>query len=229
MNETAAFSRDTGPGAPGKDNTHIPGRSYTTHQVEDTGCALCRTEVGYWEHDGTCLYGTEGQRRHYVWTLPPQEIPAKCTICDECLEPFIARGDLELYLDREMLVEGLSDTAIKVLFAEGARWVINSFAEFQQAPLQTSEFILPISAAEIDQIMGFAHMSFGLDDIMSAGKHYAHAALAFGKVLGDPAFEAAAEHYVDVWLHQVDPDIDPETMAEEELLRQMLEASGLEP
>lgn len=82
MIDKSGFSRDTGAGEPGIDNNHIPGRSYSSHQVEDTGCALCRREVGYWEHDGTFLYGTEGQRTQYVWSLLPQQIPAKWTICD---------------------------------------------------------------------------------------------------------------------------------------------------
>jgi len=226
MNDTAAFSRDTGPGAPGMDNNHIPGRSYTSHQVEDTGCALCRTEVGYWEHDGTILYGTEGQGRQYVWTLPPQEIPLKCTICDKCLLPIVSRGDLELYLDDGEIIDGLSKAAIMTLFSKGARTVVNCFSQYQPAHDEISDFIVPLSSGEIDKIMRFADQIYGMDDIELAGKHYGLSALAFGKVIGDPSFDGAAAYYVDVWRTWVDPDLDPEALSEEELLRLLIEANN---
>jgi len=221
------FSKDTGPGTPGVNNEHTPGTYYMSCQVEDTGCGICRTNVGYWEHDGTQLYGTEGQQRSYIWTLSPQDIPAKCTICDECLEPFIARGDLELFTDGNSKVQDLSNIAKKAVFTSGARTIINIFAEVNPMPDTPSDFILPLTAEEINQIMTFANETQGMETVLHAGSHYAMAALAFGKVLGDPSFEAAADYYVDVWIPAQEPDVnDLESYTEEELLRLLLEATN---
>jgi hypothetical protein len=221
------FSRDTGPGEPGIDNTHIPGRSYSSHQVEDTGCALCRREVGYWEHDGTVLYGTEGQRTQYVWALPPQQIPAKCTICDTCLEPFIARGDLEMYVNETgNLINELSKPATMALFTDSARTVINDFAAVKPMPMPASEFILPVTIEEIDQMMMFADRIGDLERVIFAGGHYALSALAFGKVLGDPNFDLAAEYYADYWRPAMYPQQDDDELDEEMLLRQLMESTN---
>jgi len=221
------FSKDTGPGEPGVDNNHFPGRGYSSHQVEDVGCGLCRAETAYWGHDGTILYGTEGQWREYVWTLPPQYIPSKGVICDGCLKPFIERGDLELYADQGKLIEKLSPPAVKALFTAAARGVINDFADVTQVPMISDGFTLPLTHEEIHQIFLFADRSEGTKSIHTAGAAYALSALAFGKVLGDPSFEAAADYFVDVWRPAQEPDeIDLETYLEEQLLREMLEATG---
>jgi|Cruoilmetagenom7_1024161.scaffolds.fasta_scaffold00298_4 hypothetical protein len=201
MTEKPDFSRDTGPGVPEVDNIYTPGWYYSSSQVEDTGCALCRRKVGYWEHDGTQLYGTEGQKRRYVWTLAPQDIPAKCTICDDCLEPIIARGDLELCRDDQCREVGnLSKASIKALFTQGARETINIFAEIKETPEALSDFILPLTIIEIEQMMNFADQTCGYGNHANVGNSYALAALAFDKVLRDPSFEDAADYYVEIWL-----------------------------
>jgi hypothetical protein len=224
MIEKPDFSKDTGPGVPGVDNNHFPGRSYSSHQVEDVGCSMCRAETAYWAHDGTILYGTEGQFREYVWTLPPQDIPSKGVVCDACLKPFIDRGELELYADSGKMIEKLSPPAMKALFTSAARSVVNDFADVSQMPLLSEGFALPLTDDEIYQIFLFADRREGTKSIHTAGESYALSALAFGKVLGDPSFEAAADYYIDIWLPAQEPDAtDLETYTEEELLRHMLE------
>lgn len=229
MTEKPDFSKDTGPGEPEVDNIHIPGRNYSSSQVEDTGCALCRRKVGYWEHDGTQLYGTEGQRRRYVWSLAPQDIPAKCTICDDCLEPIIGRGDLELCEDDQgRNIGSLSDASIKALFTQGAREAINIFAEISEMPDRPSGFILPLTILEIEQMMNFADQASGTYSHYGAGKGYALAALAFDKVLRDPSFMDAADYYVEIWLEAQRLEWEASEAlysSSEDLYEQLLEAT----
>jgi hypothetical protein len=202
MTEKPDFSCDTGAGRPGIDNLHIPGRAYSSHAVEDTGCAICRQCVGYWEHDGVLLYGTEGQRVEYIWIARGNDVPPKCTICDACLEVIVASGKVEMIHNTDGIQpDDLSTAGRRELFTLGARDTLARFNEIQISDALCSAFILPPNVAEITAAMTFAAVIGAMRDPYLAGAQYAAAALGFGLVERDPGFEAAAAFYVSKYSH----------------------------
>ncbi len=221
------FSRDTGAGVPGVDNTHIPGQAYSSHREEDAGCGFCRTRVGYWEHNGSTVYGTEGQQEAYVWSRPPSEIPAKCTVCDDCLKPLIERADLEIYRNADgTMSKAIEKPSMRALFTMAAREVMADFIELKGGPQTEQEFVLPITQDEIKRMMRFACTLGNMEDFLDAGRHYATAVLAFEKVLSDPGFEKAAVYYADIWPFAGMTKEEMDQVAMENIIQMFMEAGG---
>lgn len=227
MTEKPDFSRDTGAGRPGIDNYHIPGRAYISHAVEDTGCAICRQCVGYWEHDGVLLHGTEGQRVEYIWIARGNDVPSKCTICDACLEMIVASGKVEMIQNADgKQPDNLSTAARGELFALGARDTLARFYEIQTSDALRSAFILPPHVAEITAAMTFAAVIGAMHEPYLAGAQYAAAALGFGLAERDPGFEAAAAFYVSKYSHFGLTEAELQDMSEHDrLIDTLLEIS----
>jgi hypothetical protein len=214
---------DTGPGKPGIDNLHIPGRAYFSNQVEDSGCSLCRSQNSYHEHDGVELWGTEGQSEIYIWLARGYDVPDKGAICEDCLAPLIDNGSLEMVRNRHgARPTDMSAAAVHELFTLGARAKLVEFYEVRDA--SENGFVdglsLPITFEEIDEMLDFAELNHD-DDPERAGRFYTTVILAFGKEHGDPGFEISATRY----LKRID-DLKARILAdkdEEMRLYQMLE------
>jgi hypothetical protein len=226
MSDQPDFSNDTGPGSPGVDNVHTPGKVYSSHHVDDSGCGLCRRRTGFWENDGSIVRGTEWQSTAYVWNLPAADIPARGSICDGCLEKYVERNELQMFIDQQgEKLKDLDRFAVATLFGVAARATLAEYEQLTSLPDgSVNDLIVPVTEDEIWRMMRFARSFGDLDDFVTSGNLYAAASLAFGKTLADPGFEAAAAYYAREWPFAGMTKEEKEKLADDVMEQLFLEA-----
>lgn len=176
-------------------------------------CGICGAEAGDTTHEGLLVRGGYGSVRYdattLIWVTRGDAVPKPCYLCDDCVDRYLADGQLEKAWSGLDETAGLDLTArgYAELFAYGARIAYNKFwVEYGDChyPRRAMDEELRASIVRLrETLVDDPVLSDGLSTpripggqkAVEVGKAHAIAAIALGLGEEDLGFDEAAREW----------------------------------